>query len=424
MIDPQLLRKDLHGTAARLAQRGVTLDVSAYAALEDERKAVQTRTQELQNERNTRSKAIGKAKAAGEDIEPLKAEVTRLADSLHAFEQRLVEIQAALDAIAMGLPNLPHASVPQGKDETHNREERRWGEPPTFGFQPRDHVDIGQIIGGMDFDAGALLAGSRFVTLAGPLARLHRALAQFMLDLHAGEHGYQEINVPLLVNADSLTGTGQLPKFAQDLFQVAQHGYYLIPTAEVPLTNLVRDRIVEAQELPLKFVAHTACFRSEAGSHGKDVRGMLRQHQFEKVELVHVTRPQDSYAALEELTAHAEAVLQRLELPYRVITLCTGDMGFCAAKTYDVEVWLPGQQRYREISSCSNCEDFQARRMLARWRNPQSGRPELVHTLNGSGLAVGRTLIALLENYQRADGSVDVPAALRAYMGGREQLCR
>ena len=424
MIDPQLLRKDLHGTAARLAQRGVTLDVSAYAALEDERKAVQTRTQELQNERNTRSKAIGKAKAAGEDIEPLKAEVTRLADSLHAFEQRLVEIQAALDAIAMGLPNLPHASVPQGKDETHNREERRWGEPPTFGFQPRDHVDIGQIIGGMDFDAGALLAGSRFVTLAGPLARLHRALAQFMLDLHAGEHGYQEINVPLLVNADSLTGTGQLPKFAQDLFQVAQHGYYLIPTAEVPLTNLVRDRIVEAQELPLKFVAHTACFRSEAGSHGKDVRGMLRQHQFEKVELVHVTRPQDSYAALEELTAHAEAVLQRLELPYRVITLCTGDMGFCAAKTYDLEVWLPGQQRYREISSCSNCEDFQARRMLARWRNPQSGRPELVHTLNGSGLAVGRTLIALLENYQRADGSVDVPAALRAYMGGREQLCR
>jgi seryl-tRNA synthetase len=423
MIDPQLLRKDLHGTAARLAQRGVTLDVAAYAALEDERKAVQTRTQELQNERNTRSRAIGRAKAAGEDIEPLKAEVTRLADSLEASEQRLGEIQAALDAIAMGLPNLAHASVPDGRDESDNREERRWGTLPHFDFAPRDHVDIGQIIGGMDFDAGTLLAGSRFVTLSGALAHLHRALAQFMLDLHTVEHGYIETNVPLLVNAHSLTGTGQLPKFADDLFHVAEHGYFLIPTAEVPLTNLVRDRIVEAAELPLKFVGHTPCFRSEAGSYGKDVRGMLRQHQFEKVELVHVTRPQDSYAALESLTGHAEAVLQRLELPYRVVTLCTGDMGFGAAKTYDLEVWLPGQQRYREISSCSNCEDFQARRMLARWRNPQSGRPELVHTLNGSGLAVGRTLIAVLENYQRADGSVDVPAVLRPYMGGRDRLC-
>jgi seryl-tRNA synthetase len=313
--------------------------------------------------------------------------------------------------------------VPEGGDESDNREERRWGTLPHFEFAPRDHVDIGQIIGGMDFAAGTLLAGSRFVTLSGALAHLHRALAQFMLDLHTVEHGYIETNVPLLVNAHSLTGTGQLPKFADDLFHVAEHGYFLIPTAEVPLTNLVRDRIVEAAELPLKFVGHTPCFRSEAGSYGKDVRGMLRQHQFEKVELVHVTRPQDSYAALESLTGHAEAVLQRLELPYRVVTLCTGDMGFGAAKTYDLEVWLPGQQRYREISSCSNCEDFQARRMLARWRNPQSGRPELVHTLNGSGLAVGRTLIAVLENYQRADGSVDVPAVLRPYMGGRDRLC-
>ena len=422
MIDPQLLRKDRDSVAAQLARRGFTLDTAAYGALEEERKAVQTRTQELQGERNTRSKSIGKAKAAGEDMAPLLAEVGRLGDELKASELRLKEIQASLDDLLLGLPNLPHESVPPGDGEDDNREERRWGEPAAFDFEPKDHVDIGELLGGMDLDAGAMLAGSRFVTMSGPLARLHRALAQFMLDLHTGEHGYREVNVPLLVNAQTLTGTGQLPKFAEDLFHVPEHGYFLIPTAEVPLTNLVRDRILDAETLPLKMVAHTPCFRSEAGSYGKDVRGILRQHQFEKVELVHVTRPEDSYAALEELTGNAEKVLQRLELPYRVMTLCTGDMGFGAAKTYDIEVWLPGQQRYREISSCSNCEDFQARRMLARWRNPQTGRPELVHTLNGSGLAVGRALIAVLENHQRADGSVAIPAALRPYMGGVERL--
>jgi seryl-tRNA synthetase len=422
MIDPQLLRRDLEGTAARLAGRGFRLDTAAYSALETERKAVQTRTQELQSERNARSKAIGKAKAAGEDIGPLLAEVGRLGDDLKASEQRLREIQEALDDIAMGIPNLPHESVPVGRDEDDNREERRRGELPVMDFEPKDHVDLGAALGGMDFESAALLAGSRFVTLSGPVARLHRALAQFMLDLHTVEHGYQETIVPLLVNADTLTGTGQLPKFGEDLFQVAEQGYYLIPTAEVPLTNLVRGRILDAEALPLKLVGHTPCFRSEAGSHGKDVRGMLRQHQFEKVELVHVVRPDDSYRALEELTEHAETVLQRLELPYRVVTLCTGDMGFGAAKTYDIEVWLPGQQRYREISSCSNCEDFQARRMLARFRNPDSGKPELVHTLNGSGLAVGRTLIALLENHQQEDGSIRLPPALRPYLGGADRL--
>ena len=422
MIDPQLLRHDLEGTAARLAERGFELDVAAYAALEAERKEVQTRTQSLQAERNARSKSIGKAKAAGEDIEPLLAEVGRLGDELKASEQRLKEIQDALDEVLMGVPNLAHDSVPVGRDEDDNREERRWGEPRAFDFEPKDHVDLGAGLGGMDFEAGSLLAGSRFVALSGQVARLHRALAQFMLDLHTREHGYRETSVPLLVNADTLTGTGQLPKFAADLFHVAEHGYYLIPTAEVPLTNLVRGRILDADELPLKLVGHTPCFRSEAGSYGKDVRGMLRQHQFEKVELVHVVRPDASYDALEELTGHAERVLQLLELPYRVVTLCTGDMGFGAAKTYDIEVWLPGQQRYREISSCSNCEAFQARRMMARWRNPDTGRPEPVHTLNGSGLAVGRTLIAVLENGQQADGSVRVPDALRPWIGGLEVL--
>jgi len=422
MIDPQLLRRDLDAVAARLASRGFQLDRDAYAALEDERKRVQTRTQELQSERNTRSRAIGNTKAAGEDIEPLRAEVARLGDELKSAEARLKEIQASLEDLLLGIPNLPHESVPHGADESANREERRVGEPTAFEFEPKDHVDLGEALGGLDLAAATQLAGSRFATLSGPLARLHRALAQMMLDLHTSEHGYRETNVPLLANARTLTGTGQLPKFAADLFHVVEHGYYLIPTAEVPLTNLVRERILEPQELPVKLVAHTPCFRSEAGSHGKDVRGMLRQHQFEKVELVHVTRPQDSYHALEELTANAEKVLQRLELPYRVMTLCTGDIGFGAAKTYDLEVWLPGQQRYREISSCSNCEDFQARRMLARWRNPDSGRPEPVHTLNGSGLAVGRALIAVLENHQRADGSVAVPQALRPYMGGIERL--
>ncbi len=422
MIDPHLLRKDLDGAAARLATRGFALDTVAYAALEEERKSVQTRTQALQSERNSRSKSIGRAKAAGEDIEPLKAQVARLGEELKASEQRLKEIQAALDDIALGVPNLPHESVPVGNDEADNRVERQVGEPRSFDFAPKDHVDLGAALGGMDFDAGATLAGSRFVTLSGPVARLHRALAWFMLDLHTSEHGYVETNVPLLVNDATLTGTGQLPKFAADLFHVREHGFFLIPTAEVPLTNLVRGRILDADALPLKYVAHTPCFRSEAGSHGKDVRGMLRQHQFEKVELVHVTHPQRSYDALEALTGHAEEVLKRLELPYRVVTLCTGDMGFGAAKTYDIEVWLPGQQRYREISSCSNCEDFQARRMLARFRDPDTGRPELVHTLNGSGLAVGRTLIALLENHQEADGSVMIPEALRQYMGGVERL--
>jgi seryl-tRNA synthetase len=422
MIDPQLLRRDLHGVATRLSTRGYTLDVEHYTALEDERKLVQTRTEELQAERNARSKSIGQAKAAGEDIAPLLAEVGRLGDELKSSDARLKEIQSALDEIAMGMPNLAHDSVPVGADENDNREELRWGEPAEFDFAVRDHVDIGEIIGGLDLRAGTMLAGSRFVVLSGPLARLHRALAQFMLDLHTTEHGYRETNVPLLVNEASLTGTGQLPKFAEDLFYIKEHGYYLIPTAEVPLTNLVRERIVEDEQLPIKMVAHTACFRSEAGSYGRDVRGILRQHQFEKVELVQVVRPQDSYDALEELVGHAQKVLQLLGLPYRLMTLCSADMGFGAAKTYDIEVWLPGQQTYREISSCSNCEDFQARRMLARWRNPQSGRPEPVHTLNGSGLAVGRTLIAVLENYQREDGSVEIPEVLRAYMGGASEL--
>lgn len=422
MIDPQLLRRDLNDVAARLAIRGYALDTTRYAALEDERKQVQTRTEELQAERNTRSKSIGQAKAAGEDIAPLLAEVGRLGDELKASDARLKGIQAELDELAMGMPNLAHASVPVGNDEDDNREELRWGEPPEFAFEVCDHVDLGARIGGLDFEAGTMLTGSRFVVLQGPLARLHRALAQFMLDLHTTQHGYLESNVPLLVNEASLTGTGQLPKFAEDLFHIKEHGYYLIPTAEVPLTNLVRDCILEDAQLPMKLVAHTPCFRSEAGSYGRDVRGILRQHQFEKVELVHIVRPEESYAALEELVGHAQKVLQLLQLPYRLMTLCTGDMGFGAAKTYDIEVWLPGQQTYREISSCSNCEDFQARRMRARWRNPQSGRPEPVHTLNGSGLAVGRTLIAVLENYQREDGSVAIPEVLQSYMGGMSEL--
>ena len=422
MIDPQLLRRDLNGIAARLAIRGYKLDTAHYAQLEDERKQVQTRTEELQAERNTRSKSIGQAKAAGEDIAPLLAEVGRLGDELKASDARLKDIQAELDALAMGMPNLAHESVPFGDDEDSNREELRWGNPPEFEFEARDHVDLGACIGGLDFEAGTMLAGSRFVVLQGPLARLHRALAQFMLDLHTTQHGYLESNVPLLVNDASLTGTGQLPKFAEDLFHVKEHGYYLIPTAEVPLTNLVRDCILEDAQLPMKLVAHTPCFRSEAGSYGRDVRGILRQHQFEKVELVQIVRPEHSYDALEELVGHAQKVLQLLQLPYRLMTLCTGDMGFGAAKTYDIEVWLPGQQTYREISSCSNCEDFQARRMLARWRNPQSGRPEPVHTLNGSGLAVGRTLIAVLENYQREDGSVAIPDVLQPYLGGVSEL--
>ncbi len=422
MIDPNLLRKELDETARRLAVRGFVLEVERLRALEEERKAVQTRTQELQNERNVRSKAIGKAKAAGEDIEPLVKDVSRLGDALKESETRLDQIQGALNDIILGIPNLTHETVPVGKSEEDNREERRVGEAPSFDFEVKDHVDLGAGLGHMDFELAGKLAGSRFVTFSGPIAKLHRALARFMLDLHVKEHGYTEMYVPLLVNPETLTGTGQLPKFGEDLFHIDSADLYLIPTAEVPVTNIVRDRIVEARELPLKFVSHTPCFRSEAGSYGKDTRGMLRQHQFEKVELVHIVRPQDSYDALEELTANAEEVLKRIELPYRVVTLCTADIGFGAAKTYDIEVWMPAQDRYREISSCSNCEDFQARRMKARWRNPESGKPELVHTLNGSGLAVGRTLIALMENYQQLDGSIRIPEALKSYMDGVELI--
>jgi seryl-tRNA synthetase len=427
MLDPRLLRTDLARVAAQLARRGLVVDTARFEALEIRRKAVQVEVQELQGQRNARSKAVGRAKAAGQDIAPLLAEVDDLGSRLKAIEELLAAIQDEVSEIALGLPNLPHPDVPNGRDEADNREERRWGEPPRFAFLPKDHVDLGAQWGWMDFDAGAKLAGSRFVVLSGPLARLHRSLIQLMLDFHTAEHGYVETYVPYLVNADSLRGTGQLPKFEADLFKVPLDGlgerdYYLIPTAEVPVTNLVRDVIVEADSLPRKWVAHTPCFRSEAGSYGKDTRGMIRQHQFEKVELVQAVRPQDSYAALEALTGHAEAILQRLGLAYRVVTLCTGDLGFSSAKTYDLEVWLPGQGRYREISSCSNFEDFQARRLQARWRNPETGKPELLHTLNGSGLAVGRTLVAVLENYQEADGSVRIPEALRPYMGGLDRL--
>jgi len=419
MLDPRLIRNQLDETAARLAARGFKLDTARIAALEAERKEVQVRTQALQNERNTRSKAIGKAKAAGEDIAPLMAEVADLGEQLKQGEARLEALQAELNDILLGVPNIPHASVPAGKDENDNLEVRRWGEPRSFAFTPRDHVDVGDGLGLLDFETAAKIAGARFAVMSGALARLHRALIQFMLDLHTGEHGYTETYVPYLVNADSLLGTGQLPKFEADLFKMSgEQNYYLIPTAEVPVTNIVRDVIVDADAMPRRFVAHTPCFRSEAGSYGKDTRGMIRQHQFEKVELVQVVRPADSYEALEQLTGHAETVLQRLGLPYRVMALCGGDIGFSAAKTYDLEVWLPGQQKYREISSCSNFEDFQARRLQARWRNPATGKPELVHTLNGSGLAVGRTLVAIMENYQEADGRVRVPEVLHPYMGG------
>jgi seryl-tRNA synthetase len=423
MLDPRLLRTQLDEVAAHLSRRGLVLDTARIESLESERKGLQVEVQSLQNERNTRSKAIGKAKASGADIAPLLAEVSDLGERLNASEVRLEEIQAAVEEIALGLPNLPDASVPDGRDERENREERRWGEPPSFGFQPRDHVDLGTFKGWMDFDLAAKLTGSRFVVLSGPLARLHRALIQFMLDTHTVEHGYTEVYVPYLVNAESLYGTGQLPKFEQDLFKVpGERDLYLIPTAEVPVTNLVRDLILEAGELPRKWVAHTPCFRSEAGSYGKDTRGMIRQHQFEKVELVQAVRPDESLQALEDLTRHAESILQRLGLAYRVVSLCCGDLGFSSRKTYDLEVWLPGQATYRELSSCSNFGDFQARRLQARWRNPETGKPELLHTLNGSGLAVGRTLVAVLENYQKADGRIVIPEVLRPYMGGQDVL--
>jgi seryl-tRNA synthetase len=423
MLDPHLLRAELAYVAEQLARRGIALDTGRIEALEARRKAIQVQTQELQGERNSRSRLIGQAKKAGEEVAPLLAQVADLGDKLKAAEAELAEVQNDLSQIALGLPNLPHASVPDGRDEGDNREERRWGQPRVFAFEPKDHVDLGVPTGWMDFDVAAKLTGSRFVVLSGPLARLHRALIQFMLDTHTREHGYVEVYVPYLVNAESLYGTGQLPKFEQELFKVpGEKDFYLIPTAEVPVTNLARDQILDAASMPRRWVAHTPCFRSEAGSYGKDTRGMIRQHQFEKVELVQMVRPQDSFAALEALTGHAEAILQKLELPYRVVTLCTGDLGFSATKTYDLEVWLPGQNQYREISSCSNFQDFQARRLQARWRNPETGKPELLHTLNGSGLAVGRTLVAVMENYQEEDGRLGIPAVLRPYMGGAEFL--
>ncbi len=419
MLDPHSLRTDLEAVARGLARRGVTLDIARLGDLENARKAVQVRTESLQHERNSRSKAIGEAKAHGKDIAPLRAAIADLGAQLDAAKDELERIQADLHAILLGIPNLPDPKTPDGADERDNVEIRRWGTPPAFDFPPRDHVDVGEGLGLLDFEAAAKLAGSRFSTLYGPLARLHRALIQFMLDLHTGEHGYREVYVPYLVNADALVGTGQLPKFEHDLFAIrGDLPFYLIPTAEVPVTNLLRDAIVEAEDLPLKFVAHTPCFRSEAGSYGKDTRGMIRQHQFEKVELVQLVRPEDSAGAHEQLTAHAEEILKRLGLPFRTVALCAGDLGFAAAKTYDIEVWLPAQQTYREISSCSNFGDFQARRLQARWRRPDTRKPELLHTLNGSGLAVGRALVAILENCQDRDGQVHVPEALHPWMGG------
>ena len=425
MLDPKLIRSDISAVAVQLRRRGYDLDVYAIESLEIKRKEYQVHTEQLQSERNTKSKSIGKAKAAGEDIQPLLDEVTGLGESLDKAKAELGDIQQQLDAILMCIPNLPHESVPDGKDESDNVEIRRWGEHRKFDFEIKDHVDLGAGLDALDFDTASKLTGSRFVVMRGQMAKLHRALTQFMLDLHTSEHGYTEVYVPYIVNSDSLRGTGQLPKFEEDLFCVDRDaGYYLIPTAEVPVTNLARGEIIDADDMPLKLTSHTPCFRSEAGSYGKDTRGMIRQHQFEKVEMVQLVTPDGAWDALEELTSHAETVLQRLELPYRVVVLCSGDIGFSAAKTYDLEVWLPGQQAYREISSCSCFTDFQARRMQARWRNPATGKPELVHTINGSGLAVGRTLVAILENYQQADGSVIVPDALKPYMNGIEILER
>jgi seryl-tRNA synthetase len=424
MLDPTLLRAHLADTAKRLATRGFVLDTAAVEQLESQRKQLSMETQELQSVRNARSKAIGQAKAKGEDVTDLMAEVAGLGDKLKNNEQALADVQARLAEIALGIPNLPHESVPEGRDEKDNVEVSRWGTPRSFDFEVKDHVELGERHGWLDGDAGAKLSGARFTVMRGQLAHLHRALGQFMLDLHTAEHGYLECNVPVIVNAESMQGTGQLPKFADDLFatDVNETRRYLIPTAEVPLTNLLRDTIQDADALPLRMTAHTLCFRAEAGSYGRDTRGMIRQHQFEKVEMVQISRAADSYTQLDELVGHAENVLQKLGLPYRKLLLCTGDMGFGATKTYDLEVWLPSQQTYREISSCSNCEDFQARRLQARVRNPETGKPELVHTLNGSGLAIGRTLIAVMENNQNADGSITIPEALRPYMAGLDRI--
>ncbi|HKX99896.1 MAG TPA: serine--tRNA ligase [Steroidobacteraceae bacterium] len=426
MLDSRRLRTDPQGVAANLARRGYALDLAQFAQLEARRKQAQVAVDALRNERNTRSKAIGQAKARGEDTTPLLAEVDSLGGRLAEAERSLASLQQELDGLLLELPNLVHDSVPDGRDAASNVEIRRHGEPPKLAFEAADHVAVAERLAGLDTAAAGRISGARFAVLCGSVASLHRALAQFMLDLHQREHGYREAWVPYLVSRRTLTGTGQLPKFEQDLFKLSREApegeLFLIPTAEVPLTNLAADRIFEPDELPLRLVAHTPCFRSEAGSYGKDTRGLIRQHQFDKVELVHIVRPADSYEALEALTGHAAKVLERLELPYRVMSLCAGDIGFASAKTYDLEVWLPGQGAYREISSCSNCEAFQARRMQARWRNPETGKPEPLHTLNGSGVAVGRALVAVLENYQQADGSVVVPGVLRSYLGGVERL--
>ena len=425
MLDSRLVRTQPQEIAQQLAARGFVLDVAALEQLEVQRKEVQMRTEQLQSERNSSAKSIGQAKARGEDIAPLLAAVDKMGSELDEAKQQLGEIQTRLDDILLGVPNIPHESVPAGADEDDNVEIRRWGEPASFDFEVKDHVELGEKLGMLDFANAAKLSGARFAVMRGGIARLHRALAQFMLNTHTAEHGYQEHYTPYLVQASALQGTGQLPKFEEDLFRLdreEQAPLYLIPTAEVSLTNLVAGEILAAEELPIKMVAHSPCFRSEAGASGRDTRGMIRQHQFDKVELVQIVHPEKSFEALEQLTGHAEKILQLLELPYRVVTLCTGDMGFSASKTYDIEVWVPSQDKYREISSCSNCTDFQARRMQARFRNPESGKPELVHTLNGSGLAVGRTLVAVIENYQQADGSIRVPQALVPYMGGVEVI--
>ncbi len=425
MLDPKLFRTDIEKTAELLALRGYQLDTATLSELEATRKEIQVKTQELQSQRNTRSKSIGQAKARGEDIQPLLAEVSQLGDDLEAAKEEQNVILQKINDITAAVPNLIHESVPQGKSEDDNVEIKRWGTPREFDFEVKDHVDVaGAMDKGLDFESGAKLAGTRFAVMRGNIAKLHRALAQFMLDTHSEEHGYEEMYVPYLVNHDSLFGTGQLPKFGEDLFHTDLNNktFSLIPTAEVPLTNLVRDEIVEEADLPIKMCAHTPCFRSEAGSYGRDIRGLIRQHQFDKVEMVQIVKPEDSFEALEKLTGHAEAILEKLGLPYRTVVLCTGDIGFSATKTFDIEVWLPAQNTYREISSCSNMGDFQARRMQARYRSADSKKPELVHTLNGSGLAVGRTLVAVLENYQQADGSVEIPEVLQPYMKGLKSI--
>lgn len=422
MLDPHLLRNKLDDVASALSKRGFELDIDALRNLEEERKTIQVRTQELQAERNRRSKEIGKLKASGADIQPVLDEVASLGDELDASEKQLQDVQLRLDSIVHNIPNIPNEKVPRGTTEDDNEEVLRWGEPVKFDFEAKDHVELGESLGLMDFNTAVDIASSRFVVFSGAIARLHRALIQFMLDTHSAEHGYEEVNVPYLVNPDSLFGTGQLPKFAEDQFHIEKQDLYLIPTAEVPVTNINRGKIVEAEQLPLKYICHSPCFRSEAGSYGKDTRGMIRQHQFEKVEMVQLVHPGKSYEALEELTGHAEVILKKLELPYRKVILCGGDLGFSSALTYDLEVWMAGQGSYREISSCSNFESFQARRLKARWRNPETGRPELLHTLNGSGLAVGRTLIAIMENYQDKEGCISIPQVLRDYMGGIERI--